>query len=133
MALTLGVESVIVNGMIKPLVNRERPVDWEVDTHQVRRPKTKSFPSGHASSGAVAATLLTDAMPVGRVVWWSAAAVVGLSRIHTRMHHASDVIAGALIGRVIGVVARDRVPEPTGLPLLEWSLARPRPTRSNGE
>ncbi len=133
MALTLGVESVIVNGMIKPLVNRERPVDWEVDAHQVRRPKTKSFPSGHASSGAVAATLLTDAIPAGRVVWWSAATVVGLSRIHTRMHHASDVIAGALIGRVIAVAARDLVPVPATSRLLRWSLGRPRPTRSNGE
>ncbi len=106
MAVTLGIESILVNGMIKPIVRRERPSKWEVDIHQVRRPKTSSFPSGHASSAVVAATLLHEAMPRARVLWWSMAMVVAASRVHTRMHHASDVIAGALIGRLIGIEAR---------------------------
>lgn len=106
MAITLGVESIIVNGILKPTIRRERPGNWEVDLHQVRRPKTASFPSGHASSGAVAATLLSDAMPGGRSLWWTAAGIVAASRVHTRMHHASDVVAGAMVGRVIGLVAR---------------------------
>jgi undecaprenyl-diphosphatase len=105
MVVTLGVESVLVNGMIKPLFRRDRPADWEVDEHQVRRPKTTSFPSGHASSAVVAATLLSDALPKARPLWWSAAAVVAGSRIHTRMHHASDVVAGAVLGALIGRVA----------------------------
>ncbi len=101
LAVTLGAESILVNGIIKPLVRRERPGNWEVDQHQVRRPKTSSFPSGHSSSAVVAASLLQEAMPRGRVLWWTSAAVVATSRIHTRMHHASDVVAGALIGRLI--------------------------------
>ncbi len=102
MAVTLGIESILVNGIIKPLIGRERPGNWEVDEHQARRPKTSSFPSGHASSAVVAATMLHDAVPRGRVVWWGLALGVATSRIHTRMHHASDVLAGAAIGRVIG-------------------------------
>ena len=111
MAVTLGVESALVNGAIKPLFKRERPVGWEdVATLQVRRPKTASFPSGHASSAAVAAILLSDAAPALRPVWWAAAGVVAGSRIYTRMHHASDVLAGAAVGTVIGLAAKRLVP-----------------------
>ncbi len=120
MAITLGVESILVNGIIKPVIGRERPGNWEVETDQVRRPKTSSFPSGHSSSAVVAATLLSEAMPRGRALWWSTATVVATSRIHTRMHHASDVVAGAVIGRLIGTTARS-LPIPDvpldGLPL----------------
>ena len=111
MALALGIESAVVNGGIKPLFNRPRPADWEdAAGKQVRRPKTASFPSGHASSGAVAAVLLSDAVPALRPVWWGLAATVAASRIHTRMHHASDVLAGAVVGTAIGLVARSLAP-----------------------
>ncbi len=123
MAVTLGVESILVNGVVKPLIKRERPGNWEVERHQVRRPRTASFPSGHASSAAVAATMLGDAVPRARPLWWSVAAVVALSRIHTRMHHASDVVVGAAVGRAIALVGlrvpTDRVP--TVLLRLRWS------------
>lgn len=106
LAITLGAESAIVNGGIKPLVGRERPEGWEgVAEHDVRRPKTNSFPSGHASSGVVAATLLSAAVPAARPVWWSLAAIVAWSRLHTRMHHASDIVAGAGIGWLIAKAA----------------------------
>ncbi len=106
MAVTLGVESAVVNGGIKPLIRRERPEGWEgVAIHDVRRPKTHSFPSGHSSSGAVAATLLTAAVPAARPFWWSLAAIVAWSRLHTRMHHASDIVAGAGIGWLIAKAA----------------------------
>lgn len=111
MAITLGVESVIVNGGLKPLFKRERPDDWEnTASLQVRRPKTASFPSGHASSGAVAAILLSDAVPALKPVWWGAAAVVAGSRVYTRMHHVSDVAAGALVGVAIGLTAKRLFP-----------------------
>ncbi len=107
MALTLGVESALVNGAIKPLFDRPRPDGWEqVSSLTVRRPKTASFPSGHASSGAVAAVLLSDAVPELKIVWWTLAGVVAGSRIYTRMHHASDVAAGAVVGTAIGLVAQ---------------------------
>ncbi len=107
MAVTLGVESALVNGAIKPLFKRERPAGWEgVASLQVRRPRTASFPSGHASSGAVAAILLSDAVPMLKPVWFAAAGLVAGSRIHTRMHHASDVLAGAAVGTVIGLAAK---------------------------
>ncbi len=113
LALTLGVESAIVNGGIKPLVKRERPEGWEgVADHDVRRPKTHSFPSGHASSGVVAATLLSAAVPSARPVWWTLTAIVAWSRLHTRMHHGSDIVAGAAAGWIISRAARALLPIP---------------------
>lgn len=105
MTVALGVESVLVNAMIKPIFDRERPALIEGAPH-LRRPKTASFPSGHASSGAMAAVLLTDAVPQLRPVWVAAAGVVGASRVHARMHHGSDVAAGFVVGTLLGVIAK---------------------------
>ncbi|MGI9613180.1 MAG: phosphatase PAP2 family protein [Acidimicrobiales bacterium] len=106
MATMLGVESIVVNGIVKRIVDRERPAPLENPAHDVRRPKTKSFPSGHASSATLAAVLLTDAYPSLRPVWVGLAATVAASRIHNRMHHASDVAAGAALGGVFGLVTK---------------------------
>jgi membrane-associated phospholipid phosphatase len=38
------------------------------------------------------------------------ALVVAASRVHVRMHHASDVFAGAAIGAALGEMARRLVP-----------------------
>jgi undecaprenyl-diphosphatase len=106
MATMLGVESIVVNGAIKRLTDRERPAPLENPTHNVRRPKTKSFPSGHASSATLAAILLSDAYPAARPLWIGLAAIVSASRIHNRMHHASDVAAGVALGGVFGLMAK---------------------------
>ncbi|MDH3296377.1 MAG: phosphatase PAP2 family protein [Acidimicrobiia bacterium] len=106
LAVALGVESALVNGVIKNVFGRERPPMLEARAYEVRRPRTRSFPSGHASSACVTAVLLTDAMPGLRPLWWALATTVSASRIHNRMHHASDVVAGAAIGTALGVAIR---------------------------
>lgn len=105
MTVALGAESVLVNGLIKPIFDRQRPDLIEGAPH-LRRPKTSSFPSGHASSGSMAAVLLTDAVPRLRPVWWLAAGIVGASRVHARMHHGSDVSAGFFVGSVLGAAVK---------------------------
>ena len=105
MTVALGIESVLVNAMIKPIFDRPRP-DLIDGAPHLRRPKTASFPSGHASSGAMAAVLLTSAVPALRPVWWVAAGVVGASRVHARMHHGSDVAAGFVVGTALGAIAK---------------------------
>lgn len=106
LAITLGIESILVNGVLKQLANRERPEVLEDRLHDVRRPKTSSFPSGHASSAAVMAVLMSDSVPKLKPLWLLLAAVVGASRVHNRMHYGTDVAAGAVIGTLIGVLSK---------------------------
>jgi len=103
-ATALGAESVLVNGLIKSGFRRPRPERSEPAPLPLRTPRTSSFPSGHASAAFFAAALLRDspAWPV----YYALAAVVATSRVHVRTHYASDVVAGAALGAVLGELAR---------------------------
>jgi len=104
-AAGVGIESAVVNLGIKSLFRRVRPVDDRERPHHLRIPRTSSFPSGHATSAFCAAALLSDGDS-----WWplyyGTAVVVAASRIHVRIHHASDVAAGVLIGTAMGRIGR---------------------------
>jgi membrane-associated phospholipid phosphatase len=107
----LGVESLLVNGLVKSAFRRRRP-PWDQERpHQLRRPRTSSFPSGHASSAALAVGVLAQRDPL-----WPVYAVVGAtvasSRVYVKVHHPSDVVAGALLGALLAVVARRAWPLP---------------------
>lgn len=103
----LGAESMIVNQGVKRLFRRTRPTESGDPRFPQRRPSTSSFPSGHASSAAFAATILTHWDPGVMVpAWVAVATVVGISRAYVRIHHASDVVAGAALGGALGLVAR---------------------------
>ena len=107
LSIALGAESLLVNQGIKRLFRRTRPTETGDARFIVRTPSTSSFPSGHASSAFFAATLLT-AWSGRRVapMWFGLAAVVGISRAYVRIHHMSDVVGGAVLGLVLGHVAR---------------------------
>ena len=103
LTVSLGVESLLVNNGVKSLFRRTRP-PWEERTHrhQLRRPRSSSFPSGHATSGFMAATLLADGSRRWRPVWYGLATIVAASRVHVGIHHASDVVVGAVVGTALG-------------------------------
>lgn len=107
--LLLG-ESILVNQGIKRLVKRPRPQPAEERPLHVRRPLTSSFPSGHASSAVAAAHLLSRRNPAARPAYYALAAIVATSRVHVQVHHASDVIAGAVIGSTYARLAERFVP-----------------------
>ena len=109
----LAAESLLVNGGIKSIFMRHRPV-WEEDRprpHRVRRPQTSSFPSGHASAAFAAAGVLSQGDPLWPV-YYGVAAVVASSRVYVKMHHASDVVAGAAIGIGVAALAKRFWPKP---------------------
>jgi membrane-associated phospholipid phosphatase len=105
LSAALGVESALVNGGIKRLFKRARPVVDHERPHKLRQPRTTSFPSGHASSAFLAAALLSDGSRA-KPIYYGLAAVVATSRIHVRIHHASDVVGGAALGIALGAIAR---------------------------
>ena len=107
LAVGLGLESLIVNQGLKRLVGRRRPTDEGDDRYEIRAPLTSSFPSGHASSAAFAATVLIGWD--GRrwaPLYGSMAALVALSRPYVRIHHASDIVGGLVVGTAMGWAAR---------------------------
>ena len=107
LSASLGVESALINLGVKSLFRRGRPVRVEHASRKLRKPKSSSFPSGHATSGFMAASLLSAGRgPVSKAFWYSTAAVVASSRVHVRIHHGSDVAAGALIGVGLGRLVR---------------------------
>jgi undecaprenyl-diphosphatase len=111
LSVCLGIEAALVNGPVKSLFNRSRPIDQTPRARQVRQPLTSSFPSGHASAAAMAATLLADRSRVP-ALWYGLATVVAASRVHVGIHHASDVAAGAGLGLILGRVALEAWPLP---------------------
>ena len=108
----LGIESLLVNQGIKRLFVRNRPgsADENTTKHRLREPVTSSFPSGHASAAFCASTVLANRSKFGSM-WHLVAAVVSCSRIHVRLHHASDVAAGACLGFLLGKTIGRIVPK----------------------
>jgi membrane-associated phospholipid phosphatase len=105
MSALIGAESLIVNQGLKRLFRRTRPTESGDPRFHVRRPLTSSFPSGHASAAFFSAAILTTA--TGRSlapVWYSTAAVVAVSRAYVRIHHPSDVVGGAAVGALLGIL-----------------------------
>lgn len=103
----LGLESLLVNGAVKSLFRRHRPI-WEEDRprpHRVRTPRSSSFPSGHASAAFTAAGVLGQGDPLWPL-YYGVAVVISSSRVYVKMHHASDVIVGAALGVALAGVAR---------------------------
>lgn len=76
--------------------------------HKIRKPQTSSFPSGHASSAVLAASILSEGSKMG-LAYKVLAALVATSRIHVRAHHASDVLAGAVVGMIFTKLLKSRV------------------------
>lgn len=85
-----------VTTLMKGAVNRERP------EHQLSSRWDSSFPSGHTSSWFAMATVYSAKYPRYAIPLYGAGVLIGLSRVYLGEHYPSDVLAGAVIGVVIG-------------------------------
>jgi undecaprenyl-diphosphatase len=98
--LTIALAYLAVDGVMKPLIARERP---SIRAYAPPRdlpplPRSFSFPSGHAASTFGAAVAVSRMWPPTRLVWWSLAILIGYSRIYLGHHYPLDVLGGALLG-----------------------------------
>ena len=96
---------------VNTIVDRPRPAGPRLGS----LPSTSSFPSGHTAAmialyGGLAVLVNAELRArLARIVAWVvalvAAAAIGLARVYRGMHHPSDVVAGALLGFAVLVVA----------------------------
>jgi len=106
-----GAESSVVIAALKAIIGRPRPdrTDLRLGDNIVplREPTTSSFPSGHTLAAFCAASVLSEHDDLsGNALLFSCAGLIGISRIHLRAHHASDVLGAMAIGTVLGLVGR---------------------------
>lgn len=100
----------LVELLLKPLIARSRPGDiigaWRV----INDPASFSFPSSHATIAFAMAGILSSYEPRWKVGWYSLAVAISLSRIYLGVHYPVDVIAGALLGVILGRMGLSVVP-----------------------
>jgi undecaprenyl-diphosphatase len=110
----LGLAGVVL--AIKFLVRRERPQgEWG---SIYRNTDPHSFPSGHAARAfliAVVGTVL--APPWLAVVLWVWAPLVSLARVAMGVHYLSDIIAGGILGSIVGLIGLQIYP-----PMIDWLI-----------
>lgn len=104
MAAALLLELLVCNLLLKPLVDRVRP--FEINTAVqllITAPTDGSFPSGH--TGASFASVLVLFRSRSRLRWPALvlAVLIAFSRLYLYVHFPTDVLAGAIIGSLLGL------------------------------
>jgi membrane-associated phospholipid phosphatase len=100
--LKLGIEK----GLVKQLVERERPFTSVGDEINVRGPAFSglSFPSGHTTTAFAMGVLISAFLPPKwrpiPIIW---AVIVGVARMYYGEHNLLDVTAGAALGTAFAV------------------------------
>ena len=101
----LAVGVLVGNVFLKNVITQPRPCWLESVPLLIANPADYSFPSGHTLSSVIGATILTR---TDRRFGWAAislAALIAFSRLYLYVHWPSDVLAGALLGILMGFLA----------------------------
>ncbi len=104
-AVSLVIEALICNVIIKPYVARIRPFDVNTTVQLlVSRPTDYSFPSGHTGASFAA----TAALFAQKNRLWIPSLVlsvlISFSRLYLYVHYPTDVIAGVFLGTMMGLL-----------------------------
>ena len=81
----------VVTGGLKTVAGRTRP-----------NGESRSFPSGHVREAFTVATVTGHYYPATRIPGFIVAGLVGVSRMEKNKHFLSDVVAGAVLGYIVG-------------------------------
>jgi membrane-associated phospholipid phosphatase len=94
--------AIALNYLVKLIVKRPRPV-LEGLPPLGGAPSSLSFPSAHATSSFAVATAMTRVDSFGALAFLLALALA-LGRPYLGMHYPSDVLAGAVLGSLLGLI-----------------------------
>jgi undecaprenyl-diphosphatase len=94
--------SYAVNTAIKFTIRRPRP-RLEGLPPLTSTVSTLSFPSAHATTSFCAARVYRGLVPAAPL--YALAVAYALSRLYLGVHYPSDVVAGAVLGTLLGVIA----------------------------
>ena len=104
-ALEAGIIATILDKyVLKRAFGRERPFESNGETVFVPGSSHDSFPSGHATQAFAVASVVA-ARSKGWIIptiAYGIATVVCMDRVNDRVHFASDVVAGAVLGTAVG-------------------------------
>lgn len=105
LTIALILQVLVVNLGLKPLVGRIRPYDQNPAVTLLVSPLSDySFPSGHTSCLLLTAVVFSHRFPKGSLWFYLTAALVGFSRLYLYVHFPTDVLTGAVLGILCGVL-----------------------------
>ena len=119
-ALLMGV--VVCNLLLKPLVGRMRPFDYELQCFGtvvpllIEAPTDFSFPSGHTIASFEAATVLLLHDKRLGIPATVLAIMIAFSRLYLYVHYPTDVLASIVLGIAIAYLSNHLINK--GYPLL---------------
>ncbi len=104
MLTSLAIGSIIGNGLLKNIFERQRPfVELSLQPFIVA-PSGFSFPSGHSLSSFASATCIFFTNKKWGIFSYIVAFLIALSRVLLIVHYPSDVIIGSLLGIIISSI-----------------------------
>jgi undecaprenyl-diphosphatase len=88
---------------VKLVIERPRPFEVLDNVRLLLGPRNGfSFPSGHATTSFCLATVIAMRYPKMRYPIFIAATLVALSRPYIGVHYPSDILAGSVLGILVG-------------------------------
>ncbi|HIZ77470.1 MAG TPA: phosphatase PAP2 family protein [Firmicutes bacterium] len=103
-AVTLIVDAILCNLVLKPLFERARPFTEIIISLEIPIPMGNSFPSGHTSSSFAVATAIFLAHKKLGIAALAVASIIAFSRMYFFVHYPTDILAGMILGILCAVV-----------------------------
>ena len=104
-AITIALSDQVSSNLLKGWIERPRPCHVMSNLHLlVNCGAGYAMPSSHAANAFGQAALFGMVFPKAKYYLLSFAFLVAISRVFVGVHYPADILAGALVGSVIGLI-----------------------------